>query len=280
MDRFKSILARANTPSRDNGRCFTESERLDNIKKILADSNYVPLKEGGLSYIYRHRGYETDKPAILISCHIDSVYAKYHHGNYNDADILGTFDNSICNAALLCLMTENRLPASVLVAFTGDEENECRGAKETSEHIRDKYPCIWRNLELVIVLDITSEGYDNCSFTLENFFIEKNPAENARLRFPSRDVFRDYLRGKLSRYENIKSIDADADPDESWEYDKYDLNCFTFCFPAGPHPDNGEKEASYWMHDDKGMLIKRENMTKYPDALSLLLQGIADDFKN
>ena len=278
MDLFDSILEKANTPSMDDGQCITESERLDNIKKLLLESNYVLLKDSGLSFIYRHKKHKENKPMILISCHIDSLYSKYHHSNFNGTDILGTFDNSICNAALIYLMIQNKLPSNVIIAFTGDEENECRGAKETIEYIRDKYDFLWQNLEMVIVLDITSEGYDDYPFTIENYFIRKNQAGNLSLRFSSKDVIRDYLREKLFSYEYVKFISEDADPDETWEYDKFDLNCFTFCFPARPHPDNEITDVGYWMHDDKGMLIKKENTVKYPEALSMLLHGIMDDF--
>ena len=278
MDRFESILEKVNTASTDNGRCFTEAGRLDNIKTILADSNYVLVKDDGLSFICLHKRHEKNKPSILISCHIDSLYSKYHYSNYNEMEILGTFDNSICNAALLCLMMENRMPANVIVAFTGDEESECRGAKETVEYIRDKLDLLWQNLELVIVLDITSEGYDDGPFTIENYFIAENPPANNRLLFSSKDLFRSYLRKKLSEYEPVKFIGVDADPDETWEYIKFDLTCFTFCFPAKAHPDNEKTDVGFWMHNDLGMLIKGENIVKYSDALTLLLRGITDDF--
>jgi hypothetical protein len=278
MDHFGSILEKVNTASTDNGRCFTEAGRLDNIKAILSDSNYVLIKDDGLSFIYLHKRHEKNRPAILVSCHIDSLYSKYHCSNYNETEILGTFDNSICNAALLCLMMENRIPANVIVAFTGDEESECRGAKETVEYIKDKCDLLWQNLELVIVLDITSVGYDDCPFTIENYFIEENPPANARLLFSSKDLFREYLRKKLSGYEPVKFIGEDADPDETWEYYKFDLNCFTFCFPARPHPDNEKTDTGFWMHNDLGMRIKRESTAKYSDALTLLLRGITDDF--
>ena len=278
MDFFKSILEKVNTPSRDNGQCFIESERLDHIKKFLTDSNYALLKSDGLSFIYRHKRHEKNKPSILISCHIDSLYSKYRLSNFNETEILGTFDNSICNAALIYLMVKNKLPANAIIAFTGDEENECRGAKETIDHIREKYDFLWLNLELVIVLDITSEGYDNCQFTIENYFVRKNQTENAHLRFFSKDCFKDYLREKLTQQGHVQFIGEDADPDETWEYAKFNLNCLTFCFPAKPHPDNDTTDVGYWMHNDKGMLIKKENTVKYSVALSTLLHGIMDDF--
>jgi hypothetical protein len=277
MDLFEGILKKVNAPSRDNGQCFVETERLNSIKRILADSVYTLLKDGGVSFIYQHKRRKENKPAVLVSCHIDSLYSKYHHSDYNSTETLGTFDNSICNAALLYLMIRDRLPPNVLIAFTGDEENDCRGAKETADHLRDIHGSVWNNLELVVVLDITSEGYAGCHFTIENYFIEKEPAESLRLRFYSKENFRDYLREKLSGYEDVKFVGAEADPDETWEYAKYDLNCFTFCFPARPHPENEEMEAGYWMHNDLGMLIKGENKIKYSDALSSLLQGIVSD---
>ena len=46
-------------------------------------------------------------------------------------DILkGTYDNSITNTAILALMMEGYLPEQVIIAFTGDEEKESKGAVE------------------------------------------------------------------------------------------------------------------------------------------------------
>jgi hypothetical protein len=277
MDIFKEILKKVNTPCTDDGRSFVESERLDNITDILKKSDYFLLKEDRLSYVYQHKKHEKDRQCLLISCHVDSVYSKYHLSDYGETEILGTFDNSICNAALIYLMIEDKLPANVLVAFTGDEERECRGAKETMEFVRERYDRLWQNLELTIVLDITSEGYDSFPFTIENYFTGDKKDQDQRLQFSSNQELRDYLQGKLTTYANVKFIGEDADPDETWEYIKFGQGCFTFCFPARPHPDNEKTDAGYWMHSDKGMLIKKESTAKYPDALSTLLNGIMDD---
>jgi hypothetical protein len=213
----------------------------------------------------------------LLSCHIDSLYKKYHHGEYNVSEYLGTFDNTICNAALIYLMTEGMLPDNALIAFTGDEENECGGAKETIGYLESEHADIRKSLELVIVLDITSEGYDACMFTLENFFMGTGRDEELHLRFPARERFIGYLREKVDGLENAGFIVDDADPDETWEYEKYGLNCFTFCVPARAHPDNAGRDAGYWMHNDAGMLIKKESVKGYIDALSALSKRIMDD---
>ncbi len=270
LDRFEEdfldLFQKVNVPCATNCVSFTNQPRVNVIKQLLTDSDYDLLSEQKLSLIYQHKKYEKEKPAFLISAHIDALYNNYHWDSLNEEEILGTFDNSLCNALLLYKMINNELPYNVLVAFTGGEEYEDNeGANQAVRYLRNGY-----NIDLVVVLDVTGEGYDESPFTIENFFLNTLKQGNS-------SIFGGYLIEKVSKkFAGVKLVD-NADPDESWKYNELGLNCFSFCFPTRPHPINANREISEWMHDDWGIIIKRKNLKLYSDGLSLLLEELNKD---
>ena len=64
----------------------------------------------------------------------------------------------------------------------------------------------------------------------------------------------------------------DAEADESWQYDEYDLNCFSFCLPC--HSPSGD------MHDDSGVVVRLNDLAIYSDALCKLLARMTEDLAN
>jgi len=277
MKPFPEILNSVNSSSIDNGAQFIDPTRKQAIIQLLADSNYNLIKQDGLSIIYKHK-HAAIKPAILISCHIDSLYTAHFHRKYNDAEILGTFDNSICNALLVDMMSRDLLPSNVIIAFTGNEEHECLGVNDTIHFLMEHDSHIWDHLALVITLDITSDGYEMHNFTVENYFIEEEPLNQSGLHFESEKQFKNYLKQKLNSYKEVLFINSQqAGPDESWEYDEYDLNCFSFCLPTRPIDALRSAEVHEWMHNDKGIVIKEESIVEYPKALLKLINGINTD---
>jgi hypothetical protein len=277
---IENILRFVNCPCSDDGRKFVETKRIKVIKKFLKNSGYILMKDDGLSLIYCKENFFDNLRTILISCHIDSLYEKYFYEEYSDSEIIGSFDNSICNAIILKLMTEKVLPVNVIVAFTGNEENDCKGVDDTVNYLMSKKK-LWDDLELVISLDVTSEGYKNHSFTIENFFIDSSPSDHSKLHFNTKDDFKKYLEKVLKVFfpnRNIQFIPDDkADADESWQYDEYCLNCFSFCIPSKPHPDNEDSETSDWMHHNKGIIIKKKSIKEYSKTLSHLITKICND---
>jgi len=89
---------------------------------------------------------------------------------------------------------------------------------------------------------------------------------------------KNYLKQKLNSYKEVLIISSQqAGPDESWEYDEYDLNCFSFCLPTRPINALRFEDVSVWMHNDKGIVIKEESIVEYPKALLYLINGINTD---
>ena len=167
-------------PCSDDGTKFVCTDRLDRIRSLLADSTYVPMGNLPLAYVFQHCRFQIDRPALLISNHIDSVYSKYFAKAVND-EIHGAFDNSVCNAIIAELMLRGDLPEQTIVSFTGDEENESSGADQTIAILKRHEAVFW-NLEMVITLDLTEESYGLRHFTIENYFVESQH-NDALLRF-------------------------------------------------------------------------------------------------
>lgn len=274
LDVIQSILSMVNVESRDNGSVFTTDTRRQNIRSLLVHSPFVELPNSpDLSTLYRHAQFESGQRIVLLSCHIDSRYRRHFHDVQASSNWLGTFDNSICNAILVALMQADHLPSNVWVAFTGDEEVESRGATQTIEWF-EQHNELWKCLECVIVLDVTSVGYGSRSFTLENGFVECEPLEGEPV-FDTPDALFDSLNSFLEQKGFSSSqytfVDSEhAGEDESWEYDEWDLNCFSLCLPTAPHPKHARRSIDFWMHHEDGIRIEPHTLKEYGAALSSL----------
>ena len=248
-------------PSADDGHKFIRTDRLELIMDILKVSEYECVGDKPLAKVYRHQNFQAKAPNILVSCHIDSLYSE-NFASLKDAEPQGTFDNSACNAVLVEAMMHSRLPEQVLVSFTGDEEHGSKGAVQTIEFLQEEE--LFDLLEMVIVLDITEEGYRQCHHTIENYFVEKKNQQSV-LKFSKKRKFAKYLKEIVASPVTIK----DGDADEAWLYDEYDLNCFSFCLPCRLLGDD--------MHDDAGVAIQQKSLEEYINALRLLTLGISKD---
>ena len=163
-----SILSKVNVMSQDNEVKFIKLSRLKAINKLLTttQSPYIKERKEGLSIIYRHKEFPWPPSVkskakghfLIISSHIDSLYPRHFTKDYSKTELLGTFDNSITNAVILFLMVNRKLPKNILVAFTGDEENEGKGAKETAVFLTEQ-DGIQSYFEFAITLDVSNCGY-------------------------------------------------------------------------------------------------------------------------
>lgn len=265
MPNIYSLVDELTIPSADDGHQFTRTDRLLRIQSALKESDYILFGEMPLANVYSRREYSAEKPTVLISAHIDSLYGEYFT-RQGEREIAGTFDNSACNAVALYLMLKQSLPTQVLVAFTGDEENDSVGADQTIQ-ILQRREASFSKLELVITLDLTEESFACSHFTVENYFIERQNGDSL-LRFARKRELKDYLTGILNNPPCIK----DAEPDESWQYDEYDLNCFTLCLPCRAMGED--------MHDDCGVVIQTDSFLQYAEALKRVTTTICNDLAN
>ncbi len=259
-----SQILKLTIPCSDNGVCFTQTDRLDSIQAVLSHSEYDILENQSLARIYHHHHFQPDRPTILISTHIDSLYTNYY-ATLRDDELHGTFDNSACNAIVVEEMLADVLPPQVLISFTGDEEDSSQGAIQTVNMLKEK--SIFDHLEMVITLDLTEAHYGTSDYTIENYFVERDNSRSL-LRFGGKRDFKSYIREMIPKPVFIR----DADPDESWLYDEYDLNCFSLCLPCQPLGEN--------MHEDIGVSVLSESLTGYMRTLQQLSHSISADLKH
>ena len=256
-------LKRLTVPSADDGVRFVRTERLERIRSTLNGSLYCGMGDVPLALVYGHREYQPTRPTILISNHIDSVYENYFC-NADGVEIKGTFDNSACNAIAVELMLAELLPTQALVAFTGDEEEDSAGVDHAVGFLQAHEAAFW-NLEVVVALDLTEVSYGSQHFTIENYFIE-HQNQKSLLQFKRKRNFKEHLVDMLGM---TPFFVKDAEPDESWQYDEYDLNCFTFCLPC--------RVLASDMHDDDGVAVLRDSLIVYAETLARLTQAIDRD---
>jgi len=245
-------------PCSDNGHEFVRRDRLDLILQSLSSSAYQLQSEMPLAIIYRHEKFNPFLAISLISCHIDLIYKNYYVNDHGDK-FHGTFDNSACNAILVQAMLENILHPQTLIAFTGDEEEDSRGVDQSIEML--EHGRLFSQLEMVIVLDLTEEYYGKCPFTIENYCREKYRA-GTKLTFATAKELKIFLKSILNNDFFIKN----GDPDESWRYDGYDLNCFSLCLPCRVLGED--------MHADEGVEIRKPDVMSFLKALNTLTHGI------
>ena len=263
---FNYILAKINVLNYDNGKKFTRTDRLDAICELLWNSSYRRINANGLFHLYSKVPLsELTDELIVISSHVDCQrqITKCFSKDYNNDLMQGTFDNSLTNAMTVSLMLEDVFGTNVMVAFTGDEEEDSTGAADVAAFFRKLHKKI-----IVIVLDVTDMGWrEGCAFTIENNFWSDMTGKvvsrlSAETGYPWRFVPSDPY--EIPVYiPNKYVIGQEAEPDESWEYDEHKVECFSLCIPT-----KGE------MHSDDGVLVRKDSLAPYMKILSLLCSEV------
>ncbi|MBP3823197.1 MAG: hypothetical protein J6I36_07245 [Bacteroidaceae bacterium] len=238
---LNDLLNSVTVDCKDNGMNFTTTYRLQAIEKLLSNTDYQLLYKGNLCYIYGKTQIR-NLSVILVSSHVDCVYNHLFFQEINDQQMFkGTFDNSLTNACVLYDMIHKKMNDNVIVAFTGDEEENGGGVYEVIRTLRK-----WNtHVAMTIVLDITEEGWTQQQhFTIEN------------------DLGIDIVTGhiiveKLDKYRNMFGYIHDSEPDESYDYDEEDIPCFSLCIPT-----LGD------MHGEEGVLVRSASMLTYCSVLS------------
>ena len=249
---FDRLLHLLTVDCKDDGRVFVQQERLTVIKSLLAGSDYLLRREGDLSLLYAKRNMDAESEQVLISSHVDCVYGNCFVKDQSDC-WLGTFDNSATNAALIELMLTGRLADQVLIAFTGDEEKDSKGAVEVMHVLQQEQLLLNR----AVILDVTNEGWEeDVSYSMENDW-----------GFDLLTGFR--LVSDLQEAGIPCVFVHHAEPDESWEYRKaaqYGLQefpCLSLCVPV-----SGD------MHADAGVLLRKSSIPLYQQVLEMLANAL------
>lgn len=237
-DQLIQLIKDITVPCTDDGKTFVDCTRINVIKNVLSNTNYEVMQESPLALIYKHKSFNMNRPACVVSSHIDSVYTKFYTETTKRL-VKGTFDNSVCTAVLVHTMINASLHPQTIVAFTGNEEQGGIGASQVSEFIKTN---LWSNPDWmsVISLDLTNECYRNKSYTFENVFPEEM-TDVLKILFPDGEII------------------EKAAPDDSWTYKKHAITCYSLCLPC--------RNIGSDMHNDKGVSIKNKALKGYTEAL-------------
>ncbi len=246
---LKDVLNKIALPCRDNGRIFTDTRRLDAIAECL-DERWQLLVGGRLAKIYARADFDSRKRAVVVSSHVDMV-ANRCYADCGGEFWQGSFDNLITNAAVVSKMVQMGFASNVLVAFTGDEEEDSRGADEIVAALRQK----GIEIGFVIVTDVTDVGWKSGKhFTIENIFPNDGQSvANLLVRWVP----------QLLEVDKRPKVVVDAQCDEAWQYDEHDLRCCSICLPC--HGD---------MHSEIGVAIRSASVEMYANVLSVLANSI------
>ena len=258
-------LAALTVPSSDDRHHFVQTERLTAISDALAASAYRLAFDEPLAKVYQHRDFRRDTPFLLVSSHADSLYGAHFYERRGD-EHRGTFDNSACNAVLVELMARGALPAQALIAFTGDEEDGSRGAKQVLLALGRAG--LAGGLELCVVLDVTEAHYGKVAYTIENCDVQLG-YHRSLLGLRRKRQLRKYLASILHEPTFVK----DGDADETDRYNCMDVTCFSLCLPCWPLKRSPKVDP----HDDAGIVIRDDAVQGYLEAVTRLTNGIAGD---
>ena len=240
---FFNILQAVTVDCKDNGECFTVTDRVAVIEHLLGKSAYRLIARQPLALLYAKRQPREGDRVLLISSHIDCLHRRCFCNDVGDA-LRGTFDNSFTNAAVLWNMLADNLPGNVVVAFTGNEESDSQGAVQTVVALGQ----MGIEVSAALVLDVTNEGWESGAlFTLEN------------------DLGIDILTGynivsSLEQYGGRFAFKHNALPDEAWDYADYGIPSLTLCVPV-----DGD------LHGDAGVLLHKESAMEYCNVLPLMV---------
>ena len=259
-----AVLDRIMRLCRDDGRKFVDTARLDEIQRLVWNSRYRRVNPQGLFHLYAPRPLDRGNgPVVLVTSHVDCAegISRCFCEAAGDDLLRGTFDNAATNAVAVSLMLAGALPDNVLVAFTGDEEEDSRGVGQAVRFLRSG----GIDIDLAVVLDVTDMGWDErAEFTIENNFwdaargrkvIERIGRLESEWRFVPEDP-----EDVPTYVPPERVIRQEAEPDESWDLDELDVRCFSLCIPV-----RGD------MHCDRGVLARRASFAAYGAALEAVL---------
>lgn len=263
------VLSAVSVLNRDDGKKFTNTERLDVISQALWNSRYRRWGEGGLFHLYAAKppallkGREVTVVSSHVDCeeHISTCF--FRETQMGEPMLLGTFDNAITNAAILHLLCKGSLPDDVVVAFTGDEEETGNGARGLVKFLKRSGVSV----KQIFVLDVTDAGFmQQAAFTIENAcwqgeegkeIIHTAAQSGAPWLFVPRFLHRipDFVDSAFVAYQP-------GEEDESWYYQKKGFSCCSICLPTlGP------------MHSDAGILARKQSFFQYTEVLEKILGG-------
>ena len=243
---MKELLNRMAVPCRDDGRKFTDDARLKAIACELVGTQWRVWRSDSLCRIYAREGFDPMKPTLVFSSHVDMVAQRCYADCQGDV-WRGSFDNLITNAALVWDMREDLFGPQVLVAFTGDEEEDSHGADQVARILKGHGIPV----QFIIATDVTEEGWnEEKSFTIENILPDEGQDVADALC---------WMLPLVLDLDPAPKVIVEGEADEAWEYDEFDFPCCSVCLPC-----HGE------MHSERGVVVRAESVAKFAVVLDRL----------
>ncbi|MHA1167666.1 MAG: M20/M25/M40 family metallo-hydrolase [Candidatus Hodarchaeales archaeon] len=198
---------------------FVVEDRRDAIRELCNKTKLEKLVDNDYLLIYCTK--MENKPGILFSVHIDTVFKKDQHGVSLGVNgtITGTLDNTASIAAMIEAMKDESFiqHSDIFISFTGGEEKlTMNGAKLTARYFKKE----GININYIVVLDITAENFDK-DVSIENFIVEQKEFEQFIKNF--------YRSFNIST--GFVPVEK-ALPDETIIYRKTGINTFSLCLPV------------------------------------------------
>ena len=233
---------------------------------------------------------ELPEKIIVISSHVEFKRSTFNcfSDESDDEYLVGTYDNSITNAAIITIMKEYKLPPNVVVVFTGDEEEDQGEASKFCDYINDELQLKAK----CIVLDVTESGNDiGAIFTIENDCWKKKWGARILKWAKNTDMVWRYVPYKKSRLEKylIKElVDEEhcskkiTDMDETTTYYEYNgIRCFSLCIPVELMDPEGKYAPFHeGMHSDEGLRVRKDAFDNYMNAEDSVAFGLCDEVRN
>mgnify|MGYP003300958836 CR=1 FL=1 len=246
IGQFVELLKAVTVDCKDDGTAFVVSRRLEVIERLLDATPYRLVAREPLALLFAKKRLNKGDSVVLVSSHIDCVYDSCFCSDEGEF-LRGTFDNSFGNAAVLWAMMRGELPDDVVVAFTGDEECDSRGAVQTVLSL-GRLQC---NVGFALVLEVTNVGWESeAHFALENDL-------GIDLRTAHSIVEAAEGSGAIYAFEH------NAESDESWNYADYGIPSLTLSMPVCGN-----------MHSDEGVLLRKKGIGSYCRALQLIVDAV------
>lgn len=265
-------LNRINVPCRDDGERFTDLSRLEAVSAELQDTRYRLIAREPLFHLYGRKPLaELEDRLVVISTHADCVaeITRFFTRREPEGLLRGTFDNALTNFTAVELMRRGNLPDNVVVAFTGNEEDDALGATDLSRFMEKAGKELF-----VLVLDVTDQGFpEGLQFTIENNFWENHTAGQLLVKaaiasgenwgFVASDP--EDIPGYIPAEYVVRDPwgPCEATCDESWEYDEQDEECASICIPVA-----GD------MHHNLGVVAREKSVDAYLHALEEMARAL------
>lgn len=191
-----------------------KNDYVDSVKEMLEDTPYLCTETDDFILFHRNSFDDYTTGLRLISVGLE------------ECKMPGI-------ASLICLMQDDELPASVMVAFMKNTNDKRQGIQNLVKLLKKT-----KRTFRAIVLDVTNTGWEEaCDFTVENCYLTQRMYKNlvsalhgGRGRWKIIPEDRKMLKGIL--FDNDYFTENAPRGKECDYFQEFGVKCFSFCLPV------------------------------------------------